>query len=75
MKIERMYYYLHTNGKIISKRAIVAEMGTTPAEYFDSPFVKKYWLVKDEKSRNKFIEEVNELNLPVESLKTLMDGV
>ena len=34
------YYYLHTNGDLIYKNAIVVD---SDPEYFDSPFVKKYW--------------------------------
>lgn len=35
------YYYLHTNGNLIFKPAIVVD----DPEYFDSPFVKKVWRV------------------------------
>jgi len=34
------YYYLHTNGDLISKNPIV--LNTDP-KYFESPFVKKVW--------------------------------
>ncbi len=33
------FYYLHTEGNLIYKPAIVAE----DPDYFDSPFVKKVW--------------------------------
>jgi len=36
-------YYLHTNGELIWKNAAVF-YNTTPEEYFESDFVKKYWL-------------------------------
>jgi hypothetical protein len=42
-KYNYQYKYEHTNGKIITKPAIVVESGTTPEEYFDSPFVKRWW--------------------------------
>ena len=34
------YYYLHTNGDLIYKPAIVVD---SDPQYFDSPFVKKLW--------------------------------
>jgi hypothetical protein len=37
----RHYYYLHTNGDLISKPAVVAD----DSGYFDSPFVKKVWCI------------------------------
>ena len=39
------YYYLHTNGDLIHKPTIVVE---SDPQYFDSDFVKAYWLVDDE---------------------------
>lgn len=42
------YYYEHTNGEIIFKPKIVVDMGGGPSEYFNSPFVKKWWEVKDQ---------------------------
>lgn len=34
------FYYLHTNGDLIGKNPFVVN-----PEYFDSPFVKKYWRI------------------------------
>lgn len=39
------YYYLHTNGTLISKPVFTVETYTTPEEYFDSDFVVKYWKI------------------------------
>ena len=38
------YYYLHTNSQIMWKPEIIVESNR---EYFNSPFVVKYWKVKD----------------------------
>lgn len=38
-----VYKYLHTNGTIITKPAMVVDYGGGPYEYFDSPFVQKWW--------------------------------
>ena len=43
-----MYFYQHTNGSIIQKPDIVVHMGGGPEEYFDSPFVERYWYIPDE---------------------------
>lgn len=45
-----MYFYEHVNGEIISKPAFICEVGTTPEEYFDSPFVKRWWKEEDKAS-------------------------
>lgn len=34
------YYYLHTNGELIYKPAVVVE---SDPQYFDSDFVKRFW--------------------------------
>ncbi|GAG54003.1 unnamed protein product [marine sediment metagenome] len=39
------YYYLHTDGDLIYKNALIVD--SDPA-YFDSPFVKKYWFFDSE---------------------------
>lgn len=39
-------YYLHTNGDLIWKPAGVF-YNTTPSEYFDSPFVVKWWAIPE----------------------------
>lgn len=38
----RWHYYLHINGDVIGKNPVVVDSDT---EYFNSPFVKKYWLI------------------------------
>ncbi|MFH1721201.1 MAG: hypothetical protein ABH950_01205 [Candidatus Altiarchaeota archaeon] len=38
------YYYLHTNGDLIHKNAIVVD---ADPNYFDSDFVKKVWKLDD----------------------------
>ena len=40
---QKVYRYEHTNGEIITKPALVVEMGGGPFVYFDSPFVKRWW--------------------------------
>lgn len=41
------YFYEHTNGSIIEKPQIVAQMGGGSHEYFDSPFVVKWWFIAE----------------------------
>jgi hypothetical protein len=38
----KYYYYLHTNGDLIGKPAIVVD---SDPSHFDSPFVKKVWCI------------------------------
>jgi len=38
-----MYYYEHTDGSTISKPDIVVDMAGGPDDYFDSPFVVRWW--------------------------------
>ena len=52
------YYYLHQNGDLIGKNPIVVY---SDRHYFDSPFVKKVWLVDTENRSNAW-------NLAVEAL-------
>jgi hypothetical protein len=55
------YYYLHVNGQLIYKSAYgVDAMGAE--EYFDSPYVVKYWYVKSEMSLNMVKVEAKELS-------------
>lgn len=42
MASENAYYYLHANGEIIRKPAIVVDP-VGPREYFSGPFVQKWW--------------------------------
>lgn len=39
------YYYEHTDGSIHWKPDRVVEMGGGPYEYFQGPFVKRWWHV------------------------------
>lgn len=39
----RTYYYLHSNGELIRKPAIVVESAGV-IDYFNSPFVRKWWV-------------------------------
>lgn len=56
------YAYLHTNGELIRKTSVVCEVGTTPEEYFDSPFVKKWWRVTSLEQWHKILDECNKQN-------------
>ena len=49
--MKKIYYYEHTNGEIIRKPAFVVETNTTPEEYFDSPFVKRWWYELEEEEK------------------------
>ena len=46
------YYYLHTNGKLIYKPAIVVD---SDPDYFNSNFVKKVWSVDPEDRANAWL--------------------
>jgi len=52
------YYYLHTNGQIIWKPAVVKEYDP---EYFESPFVVKYWRVRNIMEFDKMKVEAKDL--------------
>lgn len=41
----KWYYYLHTNGDLIGKNPVAVD---SDPSYFDSPFVKRWWLVDTE---------------------------
>jgi len=53
------YYYLHTNGQIIWKPFIVVE---SDPEYFNSPYVVKYWKVKSEEDYIKMVIEAKHID-------------
>lgn len=38
-----MYYYEHVDGETIPKPDIVVDMAGGPLEYFNSPFVARWW--------------------------------
>ena len=45
-----MYFYEHVNGETIKKPDIV--VAPSPHEYFDSPFVKRWWWFDDAESND-----------------------
>ena len=48
-----MYYYeLYENGKIIAKHDLAVD-AVGPDDYFDSPFVKRWWYVEDTSEQEK----------------------
>lgn len=62
-EIKRTYYYLHTNGVLMKKPAIVVEsVGVN--DYFNSPFVRKYWVATTEK-------DVEQIKLEAQTLVKL----
>ena len=61
-KIKEGYYYLHTNGNVIYKSMVVMN-GTTAVEYFDSPFVVKYWHITTEEEYAKMISDLEGLGV------------
>jgi len=56
------YYYLHTNGNIIYKPPAVM-IGTTESDYFDSPFVVRYWYIITEEAYEKMIDDIKDLGV------------
>ena len=60
--IKEGYYYLHTNGTVIYKSMVVVN-NTTAVEYFDSPFVVRYWHVKTKEDRAKMMNELEDLGV------------
>lgn len=61
--MKRTYYYLHTNGSLISKSAIVVE-SCGVNDYFNSPFVRKYWVATTDK-------DVKQIKLEAQTLVKL----
>lgn len=59
--MNRTYYYLHTNGALIKKPAIVVESAGVN-DYFNSPFVRKYWVATTEKDVKQIKLEAQTLN-------------
>ena len=53
------YYYLHVNSSIIYESSIVVK---NPEEYFDSPFVVKYWPVSTEEEYAQMVIEAKGLD-------------
>jgi hypothetical protein len=54
------YYYLHRNGGMVFKPKVVMT-NIEKSEYFDSPFVVKFWYIETEEEYEKMMEEVNKL--------------
>lgn len=54
------YYYLHKNGGMVFKPKIVM-LNDSVSEYFNSPFVVKYWTIETEEEYEKMMEEVEDL--------------
>jgi len=61
--MNRTYYYLHTNGSLVKKPAIVVE-SCGVNDYFNSPFVRKYWVATTEK-------DVKQIELEAQTLVKL----
>jgi len=58
--IKEGYYYLYTNGNIIYKSMVVVDKDNE-VEYFDSPFVVKYWRITTEEEYAMMIIELDGL--------------
>lgn len=52
------FIYEHENGEIIKKVYAVCTVGTTPHDYFDSPFVKRWALIHDGIEESMFMAAV-----------------
>lgn len=48
---ESDYLYQHTDGTIHRKPALVVDSGGGPHEYFDSPFVRRWWRDLEEEGK------------------------
>jgi len=53
------YYYLHVNGQILWKPSILVD---SDPNYFDSPYVVKYWYIDSQMSYNRMKVEAKELS-------------
>jgi len=62
------YYYLHTNGDLIGKNPVVVTN-----DYFDSPFVKKFWRIDttDRETAWMLVLEALALGAKIERIKEL----
>jgi len=54
------YYYLHKNGGMVCKPKVVIT-NIEKEEYFDSPYVVKYWTIETKEEHEKMMEEVSKL--------------
>lgn len=50
--MKNWWYYLHSNGDLIGKNPVVVE---SDPSYFDSPFVKKTWLIDTENRQDAWL--------------------
>jgi len=64
MKPKSTYFYLHQNGSVIMKPGTVVD-SIGELEYFNSPFVKRYWKITDEMSK----EEVDKIYDEIKKVK------
>lgn len=62
------YYYLHSGGGMVCKPKSVMT-NTTASEYFDSPFVVKYWIIETKEEYEKMMEEASRLKRGLEGVK------
>jgi len=62
------YYYLHTNGELIYKPAMVVE---TDPEYFNSPFVRKVFHITCRKDALRMLLECKKSGANAECIKRL----
>ena len=62
------YYYLHTNGSIISKHPCVVK---SDPEYFNSPFVKKVYHIKSLVDFKNMLDECARLGAKPEEIAEL----
>jgi len=54
------YYYLHSGGGIVYKPKSVMT-NIEASEYFDSPFVVKYWCIETEEDYKIMMEEISQI--------------
>lgn len=52
------YYYLHKNGALLAKSPIVVDMDP---HYFTSPFIIKFWRVRNKEDHDNMVREVQVL--------------
>lgn len=66
------YYYLHENGSLIGKNPAVVDSDPL---YFDSPFVRKTWLINKNNRADAWnlILDAVELNANLEHIQKLID--
>lgn len=62
------YFYLHTNGNVIGKNPVVIDADN---EYFNSPFVRKVWAIKNIEDFKQCIIEARKMGANPEKLELL----